>query len=331
MMLAAAPTLGVDNFAYRYTSNDGVAVRSQVADRGYADRWTGNSQPWRREQIEPSRRAAESWSGYDEAPYTIPRSSDRSQYGARADRWSSLPERARPYSDRPRPQYQDRFADGRRNDNGVGGRRAFQEPYGDYGYERPTPLPGHRVDDWRDDAPGYERPQWYGAEEWQQDRYSGQPSARDRRSAMDEGAASGIHGEGSRDPWDASYTPDWGVGNSSSFYDPEPLDSWGESEVGGNGWRREIEERPWGRRRPSPAKSSRSRQAESRRREDNAPPEAVYPYGGGFGPYGGNWYYPGLYRANPPPLGLPVPGPLSGLAAWERLLWAAGWPGMVWW
>lgn len=329
-MPAATPAFGVDNFAYADASNDGVVSRWEARDQGYADRWTRSSQPWLREQVKPTRRAAEPWSGDNEAPYTMPRGNDGSRYGARADRWSSFPERARSSTDWPRPQDDERFADGRRDDKRLGRRPAFQDQYGDDGDERSTPRAGPWVDDWRDNV-GHQRPQWYGGEEWQQDRYPPQPLTRDRRNARDEGVASGIHDDGSGDPWEASYTPEWGADNSSSFYDPEPSEPWGGSEVDRNGWRREIEERPWARRRPSPAESSRSRHGESRRREENAPPEATYPYGGGFGPYGGSGYYPGLYRVYPPPVGMPVPGPMSGLAAWERLLWAAGWPGMVWW
>lgn len=327
MMLAVSLAFAAEDFAYPYASNDGVAPSWEIPEQGYANRWTRSSQPWLREQAEPPRRAAEPWSDYSETPDTRQGGNNGSRYAGPPDGWSSSPDRARSPTDWAEPRYHEPYADGM-PDNRRSGRPPFRGQSSDYGDERSAPPADPWVDGWSDDADG-PSPQWYGGEDWRQNRYAEQPVTRGRRDAWNQEVTPGGYSDRSRDPWDASYTPEWGTENSSSYDDPDPFDPWAGPEVDrdNRGW--EEEERPWARRRSPPPESARSLRDETRRRDQRMPPDAASRYGEGVGPYGSNWYYPGLYGF-PPPGGLPGPGPMSGLAAWERLLWGAGWPAMLW-
>ena len=333
LMFAAAPASGIDDFAYPYASNDGMGRRwEEPHEQGSMGRWTRNWQPWAPgQQGEPVGRSVEPWRDYDDAPYTMPGGNDGLSYGPRSDGWSSSAESARSATDWPRgrPPYAEPYADGMRDHRRVG-QPAFRGQYGDYGYERSTPPADPWVEDGRDGVRP-EGPQWYDEKSRQHHRYPEQPVTRDRRSARNDEVPRAVDGERSRDPWDASYTPDWGVDDSSSYYDPEAFEPWGSAEVDRNGWDGMKEERPWARRRPSVSEDSRSTRRENRRWADDGSPEAASRNARGVGPYGGSWYYPGPQSFYPPPFGMPGPGAMSGLAAWERLLWAGGWPGMIWW
>lgn len=325
VMLIAPPVLGADGYPYSSAPNDGFEVR----EGGYADRWTRNSQPWSRERFEPSRPAAQSRSGYDEAPYAAPGNTDGSRYGARSNGWSSSPEQPRPpaYAS---PSYRERFAEERR-DSRWDREPAFQGQSDEYGYG-PSALPAYpQVDDWRDDAAAGQSPPWSGGEDWQQQRYPTRPPSGEKRNMRDTEVSRGMQDERSRDPWDASYTPTWEGENSSSYYDPEPFDPWMDTEVEQNGWQQQPEERPWARRRPPPTEDARAAPGESRRWDGNAPPDQTYRFGAGFGPYGESWYYPSFYGGYLPPLGAPGVAGLSGISAWERMLWGGGLPGPFWW
>lgn len=327
MMLAVTPAFAAENFTYPYAPNDGVAPSWEAREQGYANRWTRSSQPWSREQAEPARRSAEPGSGYGEMPYTIQDGSNGSRYGGPPDGWSSSPERAPSPTDWAGPQYHEPYVDGRR-DNRRNGQPPFEGQSSDYGYERSRPPADSWADDWRDGAGG-PSPQWHDGEDWQQSHSPEQPVTRDRRNAWNEEISRGRYSDRSRDPWEASYNPEGGTDNSSSYDDHEPIDPWAGPEVDNTnrGW--EGEERPWARRRSSSAESSRSLSDETRDSDQSVPPDAASRYGRGVGPYGNSWYYPGFYSF-PPPAGLPGPGPMSGLAAWERLLWGAGWPSPLW-
>lgn len=324
MMLTGSYVLGADYYAYPYDSNDGMASSEEARDQGYAERWTRGTQPWQREQSE-----SEPWRGYDGVPYGLPHGSDASPYGARLDGWSAS-ERVPSSSDWTRREYERRSVDGVRRDNGLSTPPPFHERSAPHHDAPSTPRPDPWADDWRNGVDA-QRQRWYGAESWPQDRYAEQPIMRDRARPGESEPFRGTYEERTRDPWDASYTPEWRGDSSSSYYDPEPFEPWAGPETDRNGWRQEIEERPWARRRPSPVEGSRSPRAESRRWEDNAPPDTVYGYGWGPRSYREGAYYPGGYGFSPLPYGAPGPGALSGLAAWERFLWAAGWPGMLWW
>ncbi len=316
-MIAALPAFGADGF-YPYASNDGIDMR----ERDYPDRWTRRPRPWLREPVEPSRRAAESSNGYVEAPYGAASGADRSRYGARANGWAPSHERTQS------PPDHERFADPKR-DSRLGRQPDFQGESDDYGYGSAPPPTYPRVDDWRDEG-AWQRPQWSTEDDWAQHGDPRTPFADDRREPSNQEVSKGIQDERPGDPRDASYTPNWGAESSSSYYDPEPFDPWVSPEVEQNGWHQEAEERPWGRPRPPPEDGSPAR-GENRRWEGGTPPDAAYRYGAGFGPYGESWYYPGFYGAYPPPFGAPGAGGLSGLAAWERMLWGGGVPGPLWW
>jgi len=333
MMLAATPVFGSDDSAYFYAPNDGMAPTWESREQGYyTDGWSGRSegsQP-RLRNAEPVRRGAEPWTSYDERPYTRQGGSDGTGYGNPRDGWSPSSEMPRSSADSQRPQYYDSYPD-RLQQNMPSGPPRFQGQGGDYGYERSQASPDTWAGSWRGDDGGPARPQWHGAEDWQQNRYREPPMRRGERDIREEGGSRGRYQEWSRDPWEASYTPEWRTDAPSSYYEQELSDPWAAPELERNGWGGEQEDRPWARRRPSPpAESSRRSRSETRYWGESVPPEGAYRSGAGAGPYWGSGHYPGLYGVYPPPFGMSPTGALSGLAAWERLLWAAGWPQMIW-
>ncbi len=326
--LVTTGPLPAEDFGYPYALNNGVTPHWEAREQHYPERWMERPQPVPHDQREPEGYRMRAWQDRDEPPYAPRRGGDDFRYGA-SDGWRESVQRTQSSGDGSTRRFQEPYSD-TMNDRWSGRQPTFQRPPRDYydDYERPRSHRDPWADDWRDTATPRSEP-WYGEEDYDWQRHYGEPSPlRDRRDLTERSPSDGVYPNRSRDPWEASYTPDWSTGDTSSYYDPQPFDPWMEPEVRRDSWGREMEERPWGQRRPPASDSFRSSRSERRRWEDDrGPPEAPYRYEGELRSYGGSrWPYPGLYGGLPPAFGMPWPG----MTPWERLLWAAGWPGWIW-